>query len=438
MNNENDIIEGKFEELESVQKDVSEISNGNSNDTEYRFKNTKKSKKKKGKPFRTVLLAGVVGVGCFYAGNLYSKYDISISFSEKGIDKEVTPNAKMNADETTVEEDTTSELVFNNEEEKVEENTKESSSDVNPIQEASNSVVSISSKSISGQGALAQLGESAGSGIIVKEDDEYIYMLTNNHVVEGGAAFEVSLDDETYVEAKVLGTDSVNDVAVIYSLKENFEEAGIDYSIAKIGDSDDLQLTDKVYAIGNSAGEGKSVTSGVVSALNKKVEFSDGSTNEFIQTDAAINPGNSGGALVDENGYLVGMNTAKLVDSSIEGMGYSIPINDALQIAEDLVTKPFMGIQGASVSDLISEDVKALGLPEGVYVDSVVVGSGADKSGIKGGDIITQMDNTEITNFDDLGNYLSDCQIGDEVDVTVYRSGEYLKLNLVLGSRASY
>ncbi len=428
MNNENEIIEGKFEELEKVQNDTIEKETTN----EYRYKNTKKSKNKRKKPYKAILLCGVVGVGAFFAGQLTSQYEVNITVIEKGSDKIVSTNSKLNNEQ--VDDIESTELVFNNKDNKVD---NKSNIDSNAIANASKSVVSISAKSVGGN-FFSQVGESAGSGVIIAEDEDYIYMLTNNHVVNGASAFQVSLDDEVYVEAKVLGTEPKNDIAIIYAKKENFDEADVDYNIATIGNSDELELGHTVYAIGNSAGEGKSVTSGIIGALNKKVTFDDGSSMNFIQTDAAINPGNSGGALVDENGYLVGINTAKLVDSSIEGMGYSIPINVAIEIGEKLVTKPFMGIQGANITDIIDGDIKALGLPNGVYIDAVVVASSADEAGLKSGDIITKMDDVEIESFDDLGEFLETCEINDEVEVTVFRNGDLIKLNLVLGSRANY
>ncbi len=429
MNNEHEIIEGKFEELEKVEEKINEeVGSG------YRYKNTKKSKKKGKKPYKTILVATIVGFTGFYVGQLYSRYEININVTERGVEQ-ISINDKLSTDEANKPEST--ELVFNSKDSEILENKGNAKSDSrNSISEAINSVVSISAKSVGGS-RFYSVGESAGSGVIVGEDNEYVYMITNNHVVNRVTTFQVSLDDEVYVEAKVLGTDPENDLAIIYSKKESFIDAGIDYYVADVGNSDDLQLGDKVYAIGNSAGEGKSVTSGIVGALNKSVTFNDGTSMEFIQTDAAINPGNSGGALVDEDGYLVGINTAKLVNSSIEGMGYSIPINVAIEIGQDLVKKPFMGIQGNSVEDII-EDFEALGLPKGVFVDAVVVNSASDKAGITSGDIITKIDDTEINNFNDLSGVLEGHSIGDVIEVTVFRRGDFIKLNLVLGSRANY
>ncbi len=433
MKNENDIIEGNYEEVKNVEN---QHTINNENENNYNFKNSKKQKKKRRKPFKAILLTLVVGGAGFYAGRFFSNYDINFTITEKGTEEVVVTTSKLNADEGLEKEN--SSLVFNNESKEIETGDQiEKEIASNDFQEATNSVVSISAQAIQNQGIFSGIGESSGSGVIFATDDEYVYMLTNRHVVSGVTTFEISIDDETFIEARVLGTDTQNDIAVIYAKKEQFEENDINYSIAKIGDSDQLQLGDKVYAIGNSAGEGKSLTSGVVGALNKEIDFGDGTSNSFIQTDAAINPGNSGGALIDENGYLVGINTAKLVDSSIEGMGYSIPINDAIQIAENLLTKPFIGIQGGTVSDII-DTRNARNIPDGVYIDAVVVDSGADEAGLKRGDIITQMNEAEIAKFEDLSKFLDNYKVGDVIEVVIFRDGDYLKVEVMLGSRANY
>ncbi len=437
MSNENEIIETNYVEMDIPKDDVSSNDESSGNG-EYRFKSSNNSPKKKKRkfPFKTVLIAGVIGVSGFYLGQVTSRYGIEISIVDKNanLENEQTSTLKLNNEDEA-------DLVFNQtEQEVVTEESIESENAVssNAIQEASKSVVSVSAKIISQNGLLPTLGQSAGSAVIVAEDDDNIYMLTNNHVVQGANIFAISFDDENYVDTRVLGTDPAYDIAVIYTSKDDLEDAGIDdYTLAKIGNSDDLELTDKVYAIGNSAGEGKSVTSGVVSALDKTVTFNDGTSQQFIQTDAAINPGNSGGALVDENGYLVGINTAKLVDSTIEGMGYSIPINTAIEVADELVNKPYMGIQGISVEDLAEGDLTKIGLPNGVYVDAVIADSGADDAGMKAGDIIVEANGEEIKNFDDLGDVLDDLSIGDEMEVVVFRKGENVKLDVILGSRAN-
>ncbi len=429
MENENNIIEGNCEEVKAEQTTNKE------KEMEYNFKNSKQQRKKRRRPWKTIFMTVVVGGVCFYAGSVVSNYDISITITEKNSENVVVTTSKLNADENLEKEN--SSLVFNSEEKPLEEEKVEDELRTNDFQEVSNSVVSISAQAIQNQGIFSGIGESSGSGVIFSTDDDYVYMLTNNHVVSGVTTFEISLDDENYIEAKVLGTDPQNDVAVIYAKKEEFEKNKINYSIAKIGDSDDLKLGDEVYAIGNSAGEGKSLTSGIVSALNKNVDFGDGSSMDFIQTDAAINPGNSGGALVDKNGYLVGINTAKLVDSSIEGMGYSIPINNVMEIAEDLVTKPFIGIQGGTVSDLVDMN-NARNIPNGVYIDAVIVDSAADDAGLKRGDIITKINDVKINNFEDLSGYLANHKIGDIIEVVIFREGDYLKVEVQLGSRINY
>ncbi len=448
MNNENDnsIIEGNFEELKKIEVEQSvNVENELNYDYTKNSKN-KKIKNKKSGFYKNVMLTVIVaGVG-FYAGKLFSNYELNFTVTEK-----MTGNVVIATEQQNVEVDVNkSSLVFNNESKQVEDSIEATENKNNEIKQngdfrdATNTVVSISAKTIQGQSIFSSIGDSSGSGVIFATDDEYVYMLTNNHVVNGTTAFEISLDDEVYIEAKILGTDSENDIAIIYALKESFENNNIDYTVAKIGDSDNLQLGDDVYAIGNSAGEGKSLTSGIVGALNKEIKFNDGTSMKFIQTDAAINPGNSGGALVDEEGYLVGINTAKLVDSSIEGMGYSIPINYVMIIADDLIkmaeearTKPFIGIQGQSVSD--KEELRGFrGIPDGAYIEMIVVNSGADKAGLRGGDIITQIDNEKISSFEDLSDVLSNYEVGDTIEIVIFRNGDYLKINIDLGSRADY
>ena len=198
--------------------------------------------------------------------------------------------------------------------------------------------------------------ESAGSGIIIAQDDDYLYIVTNNHVISGASSLTVTFVDDSYAEAEVQGTNSENDLAVVkISLANISDETLEEIKVATIGDSDSLEVGDSAIAIGNALGYGQSVTTGVISALNREVEMEDEetgevTTSELIQTDAAINPGNSGGALINSNGELIGINSAKYSDTDVEGMGFAIPMSTALPIIQDIIEN------GTADEDTASDD----------------------------------------------------------------------------------
>lgn len=267
---------------------------------------------------------------------------------------------------------------------------------------------------------------SAGSGIIFAEDDEKIYIATNNHVIEGASQVTISLDDENVAMANYVGSDYLSDLAVISVTKEELANAGItNYGIAHFGDSDALEIGEPAIAIGNALGEGKSATLGIVSATNKKVTVDAGRTLNLIQTDAAINPGNSGGALVNSRGEVIGINTVKIMETGVEGMGYSIPSNAVSVIIEDLmlngmIQKPYLGIEGQTVNEELRDQS---GLPStGVYVYNVSTGSGAADGGLRPGDLIYRYNDIAINSMEDLAEVLGDTQIGETVIVYVYRN----------------
>lgn len=273
-------------------------------------------------------------------------------------------------------------------------------------------------------------GESAGSGIIVAEDANNLYIATNNHVVEGSSSLTVSFIDDQIATATVKGTDSSTDLAVVAVAKDTIPADTLaNIKVATLGNSETLKVGESAIAIGNALGSGQSVTTGVISALNREVTTSDSSsgssvTNELIQTDAAINPGNSGGALLNMNGEVIGINSVKYSDTSVEGMGYAIPISTAEPIINELITKEkvseaksaYLGISGA---DVTSELAQAYNMPEGVYVVSVSEGSAAEKAGIKKGDIIVSFDGKEITSMDVLKERLQYYEAGQTVDLVV-------------------
>ena len=293
--------------------------------------------------------------------------------------------------------------------------------------------------------------EAAGSGIIIGETDDELLIVTNNHVVEDEDSLKVQFVDETTADANIKGTDSDMDLAVIaVSLDDLSDDTKDAISIATLGNSDNLQVGQTVIAIGNALGYGQSVTTGVVSAVDREIESSDGTTsNKYIQTDAAINPGNSGGALIDMNGNVIGINVAKTSDTTVEGMGYAIPISDAIPVIEELMNETtktvvdeadrgVIGIQGVSVT---SQVAAAYNMPEGVYVAEITEGSGADDSDLQKGDIITKIDGNTVTDISDLQDKLRYYEAGTEVTLTVERAdedGNYseVEITLTLGSRS--
>ena len=274
-----------------------------------------------------------------------------------------------------------------------------------------------------------QQQESAGSGIIIGENDEELLIATNNHVVADATQLYVSFIDNAIVEAKVKGTSPSMDLAVIAVKKENVEaDTREAITIAQMGDSDSLKVGEPVIAIGNALGYGQSVTTGVVSALNRVLEMDEtGTSNAMIQTDAAINPGNSGGALLDINGEVIGINSNKIGGNAIEGMGYAIPISAARPIIEQLMNqetrealgeaeKGYLGISCINVTAAMAE---AYGMPEGIYVAQVYEGTGAAEAGIVKGDIITGVNGMTVTTQDDLLNAMQYYAIGETIEITV-------------------
>ena len=282
--------------------------------------------------------------------------------------------------------------------------------------------------------------ESCGSGIIVKQDDKYLYIATNNHVVADAESLTVQFCDDKTVSCEVKGTDSADDLAVVkVALKSIDSDTLSAIKVATISeDADSLEVGQGVIAIGNALGYGQSVTNGIISALGRTVTVQDEQTgetivnNNMIQTNAAINPGNSGGALLNAQGEVIGINSAKYSDTSVEGFGYAIPMSDAMPIIEQLITKEkvdqaqsaFLGIQGQDIS---SDIASAYNMPEGVYVYQVVEGSAAEKAGIRQGDIITAIDGKTITSMSQLKENLAYYKAGDKGKITFQRLSEGYK-----------
>ena len=324
------------------------------------------------------------------------------------------------------------------------------------------SVVSITNKSVQevqnlysiyGYGAptYEQESTSCGSGIIIGKNDSELLICTNNHVVENSTELSVGFADESVCEAVVKGTDASNDLAVVAVKLDDISSDTMDaIKVAEIGDSDKLVVGQQVVAIGNALGYGQSVTTGIVSALNRTIDI-DGYQADLIQTDAAINPGNSGGALLDMQGRVIGINSAKAAANGVEGMGYAIPISNAKSILEDLMNKKtrtdkvdeadsaYVGIAGKGVSGEMSS---LYGIPEGIYLTEVQDGSPAADAGLQKGDIITKFDGSSVTSMQDLKTQLAYYAAGEEVPVTIQRQNgseyEEQKVTITLGKLSDY
>lgn len=297
----------------------------------------------------------------------------------------------------------------------------------------------------------SQSGVGSGSGIIVGETEEELLIVTNYHVVEDSTALEVTFIDETTAQAVVKGTDADMDLAVIAVPVDKLSQETQDaISIAKLGDSDSLKLGQPVVAIGNALGYGQSVTNGIVSALNREMTTEDGGTGIYIQTNAAINHGNSGGALLNINGEVIGINAAKIDGSTVEGMGYAIPISAASPIISELMERETrtekvaaeeMGYMGITMQAITDDIANQFDMPKGVFISEVAEGSAAEAAGIVKGDIIVKFDGQRISSASALQETIQYFKAGETTTVTVKRfiNGEYetLDLEITLGSRPS-
>lgn len=293
-------------------------------------------------------------------------------------------------------------------------------------------------------GISQQESESAGSGIIISQNDSELLVVTNNHVVEGSDTLTVTFNDGNSVEAQIKGTDSARDLAVVAVPLDKISDDTMNaIKVATLGDSDSLKVGEPAIAIGNALGYGQSVTTGVISALNRSVSETNEQTGEttesdakLIQTDAAINPGNSGGALVNASGEVIGINSSKLVGDSVEGVGYAIPISDVSDLIQNLMNQATktkvaekdqgaIGIKGMSVP---AEYSKQLNMPEGVYVSEITKGGGAEAAGMAKGSVITAIDGTTVSSMDDLQEQFQYYAKGDKVSLTIQipqSNGEY-------------
>ena len=377
------------------------------------------------------VLAGGLAAGTYTGVNYLTGYEQSVQAASK---EQVT---LLKSDKESDDSDSK------------EESTAKGSLDVSDIvEETMPSIVSITTKSVeevqSYYGMFGQYGayspeqrevQGSGSGIIIGKNDTELLIATNYHVVDGAETLSVGFCDSTACEAKVKGYDSEKDLAVVAVSLDDIDSDTMDaISIATIGNSDNLKVGEQVVAIGNALGYGQSVTTGIVSAKNRQLNSDDtvgdydsdsNSATNLIQTDAAINPGNSGGALLNMNGEVVGINSAKLASTAVEGIGYAIAISDVTDTLESLMNEEtrdkvdnhgVLGITAQSVDSAVSE---AYGVPEGVLVRDVTEGGAADEAGIEAKSIITKFAGKVVTTKEQLVDFLSYYEPGEDVELTI-------------------
>ena len=400
------------------------------------------------------LVAGGVGLGIIYVGG--SSLGIFQEASgTPGEDGNKNPNSELENDKNSNNEDnngdSTNKLPVTD---PIPETNKPSSSvvaimDVSDlVKDAMPCIVAITNLSETyvqgmwGQGYV-QESESCGTGFLVEQDNEYIYIATNNHVVDGAKELTVQFSDNAEVKAQIKGQVASKDLAVIkVALKDIPKETRDVIRLARLGDSNALEVGEGAIAIGNALGYGQSVTTGVVSALGRSVTVTDSASgttivnNNLIQTDAAINPGNSGGALFNVNGEVIGINSVKYSDTSVEGIGYAIPISDAMLVIEKLISGEQVDVAKAGYLGIQGVDSNY-----GVYVYKVFAGSAAEKAGLSVGDIIVEFEGNEISTMNQLKELLSYYAAGETVDFVIYKAkgNEYVetKVTVTLGDAST-
>ncbi len=321
--------------------------------------------------------------------------------------------------------------------------------DVMPAMVTIVNTYTVTGTSIWGQ-TYSQQQQGGGSGIVVSENDSELLIVTNNHVVEGADDLQVTFSDGSTAKASIKGLDADMDLAVIaVNLKDISSETRSAITIATLGNSGTLKLGEPVIAIGNALGYGQSVTTGIVSALNREMTMEDGSVGVFIQTDAAINEGNSGGALLNIRGEVIGINSSKIGGSKVDNVGFAIPISSASPIISELMErrtrvkvadsdKGYLGIE--MLAQEVPEEIMALyGMPQGVYIAKVQEGCAAEKAGIIQRDIVVKIDGVKVTSRTELQKEMEYHAVGDTVKVTVKRleNGEYVTydIDVTLGKR---
>ncbi len=418
--------------------------------------NNKKQKKSGflGKALAIILAAAVFGVATggtsVYIQNRFFQKSNDISLSDE-LDYVEEEETKLQADDL----DNILEYSEKSDEESVAQTTIVAMDVSDVVEQVMPSVVAISSnytvtQNFFGQ-TYSQESSGSGSGIIIGKDENTLYIATNNHVVEDTNGLTVQFIDGSTAEARVKGTDSSIDLAVILvDLGDLDSSTREQISVAKLGNSDSIKVGQAAIAIGNALGYGQSVTVGVISATDRDISISDDTTaTGLIQTDAAINPGNSGGALVNIDGEVIGINSSKIGGSTIDGVGFAIPISSAEPILSDIATSEsrvkvadsksgYLGVGGATVTGEVSQ---MYGMPLGILVRRVYAGTGAEAAGIQMGDVISGIGDKEVGSMEELIEELSYYAAGEVADVTLYRvsgnSYEKINVQVVLTDRAT-
>ena len=387
------------------------------------------------------LLFGVVSSATFLTSNIIGEKILGLDDSSRNTSsstKSVNSNASLSQTSSVVTSDV---------------------SDI--VDRVMPSIVSITNMSVEEVrsffgGVTEQTSESAGTGIIISQNDSELLIVTNNHVVEGSNTLTVTFEDETSVEANIKGTNAEYDVAVIAVPLESIPDETMDViSVATLGDSTALKVGEPAIAIGNALGYGQSVTTGVISALNRSVSETDSQTGQtvessakLIQTDAAINPGNSGGALVNASGEVIGINSSKLIGETVEGVGSAIPISDVSDLIQELmnqetktkVDEADQGVIGITGMDVPAEYSEQLNMPNGVYVTEVSPNGGAAAAGMTRGCIITAINGTSVDSMSALQEQLQYYAKGETVTLTIQvpqTNGEYAEqsVEVTLGAK---
>ena len=282
--------------------------------------------------------------------------------------------------------------------------------------------------------------EGSGSGIVFYKDNTDAYIVTNNHVIEGASRVTISLNECDLVNASLVGKDANADLAVISVSLADLAAVGVkDVQVVSFADSSSVQIGETVIAIGNALGQGNTATKGIISNTAKDVTFSGNKTLNVFQTDAAINPGNSGGALVNSSGQVIGINTAKIASTQVEGVGYSISANSAKSTIEKIVNNTNSATLGVKVATITEEDAKANNLPTaGVYVTEVTPGGSAASAGIQVGDIITSLNSTPVFTAQQLVEAVQKCKVGDVVDVKVVRNSQSTTIKVTMKKASGF
>ena len=426
QNDDNGVTNAENVEEEKVNSESSDVKPRYDYSNYYTQQNTPTNPPKKekkigwaGKLLATVFLAILFGVLASAAFQFTNRFFDSETASEEKEEKKDTQisNTQISVGEGTSIESDVADVVEN-------------------VKPSVVSIVNMSVQEVQNYffgGTTQYESQSSGSGIIIGQNEAELLLVTNNHVVEGSRTLTVTFVDGSSVEAQIKGTDSDLDLAILSISLDALEDSTLEaIKVATLGNSDSLRDGESAIAIGNALGYGQSVTVGIISAQNCTLEGYEG---KLIQTDAAINPGNSGGALLNANGEVIGINTAKINDQAVEGMGYAIPITDVVDVLNELMNKETrtkvpeaergsIGIKGVTVTSDMS---RYYNMPEGVYVSEIIAGSGADKAKLPLYSIITEIDGTNVDSMEELQEQLQ-----------YYKSGETVELTIMIANRGNY